>query len=185
MCSSGVSRRSRTVSASAPIEVPSACGDLAGPLDVVEPGGAVALVEGVEAVGHAVAERDRLAADSLGDGGVLTLGVARNVDAAPERDRAGVEALGQAGLAGADDAGEHEVRGRDQAAGVEHPRVVDERGAGVEVLADEHAFAAQPAFGEERVRACQRGGGVLMAGEPEPARASAAPPARAHRRGAG
>src|SRR4051794_4397804 len=39
-------------------EVPSATGDLACPSDVVEPGGAVSLIEGVEAVWHPVAERD-------------------------------------------------------------------------------------------------------------------------------
>ena len=149
-------------------EVAAAGGDLAGPLGVVEPGGAVAFVERVEPVGHAVAEHDRPAADGFGDGGVFALGVAGHVDAAAEGDRAGVEALGEAGLAGADDAGEDEVRRGDQAAGVEDPGVVDERAAGVEVLADEDALAAQPAFGEERVRAGQRGGGVLVAGDPEP-----------------
>ena len=118
------------------------------------------------------------AADRFGDGGVLALGVAGHVDAAAERDRSGVEALGQAGLAGADDAGEHEVRCGDEAAGVEDPRVVDERAAGVEVLADEDAFAAETAFGEERVRAGEGGRGVLMPREPEPS-------GRAERCGAG
>ena len=86
--------------------------DLACPLRVVESGGAVSFVERVEPVGHAVAQRDGPAADRFGDGGVFALGVAGDVDAAAERDRAGVEALGEAGLAGADDAGEHEVRVR-------------------------------------------------------------------------
>ena len=143
--------------------------DLAGPLRVVVAGGAVSLVERVEPVGHAVAQGDGAAADRFGDGGVLALGVAGDVDAAAERDRAGVEALGEAGLAGADDAGEHEVRCGDEAAGVEDPRVVDERASGVEVLADEDAFAAEAAFGEERVRAGEGGRGVLMPREPEPA----------------
>ena len=76
-------------------EVAATGGDLAGPLRVVEPAGAVALVERVEPVGHPVAERDGPAADRFGDGGVLALRVAGHVDAAAERDRAGVEALGQ------------------------------------------------------------------------------------------
>ena len=129
----------------------------------------MAFVERVEPVRHPVPECDRSAADGFGDGGVFALRVAGHVDAAAERDRPGVEALGQAGLAGADDAGEHEVGCGDESAGVEDPRVVDERGPGVEVLADEHALAAQPAFGEERVRAGEGGGGVLVAGESEPA----------------
>ena len=105
------------------------------------------------------------AADGFGDSGVFAFGVARNVDTAAERDRAGVEALRQGRLAGADDPCENEVGRGDQAAGVEHPRVVDEGAAGVEVLADEHAVAAESTFGQEWVGASQGGGGVLVAGE--------------------
>jgi len=139
-------------------------GHLGGPLGIVQPARPVALVEWVQPADHAVAERDGLAADRLGDGGVLTLGVAGDVDASAERDGAGVEALGQRGLAGADDPGEDDIGCGDRPAVVEHPGVVDERAAGLEVLADEDAVAAEPAFGEKRVGASQGGRGVLGGG---------------------
>ena len=61
VCSSGVSRRSSTVSASAPTRSRRRAVTCAAHCDVVEPGWSVALVERVEPVGHAVPERDGLA----------------------------------------------------------------------------------------------------------------------------
>jgi len=110
-----------------------------------------------------MSQRDGATADGFCDGGVLALGVAGDVDAAAEGDRPCVEALGEAGLAGADDAGEDEVWCGDEAPGVEDPGVVDEGAPGVEVLADEDTFAAEAAFGEEGVGACQGRRGVLVA----------------------
>lgn len=130
----------------------------------------VAFVEGVEACVQAVAENDCLPANSVGDGGVLALRIAGHVDAASEWQRAGVERLRQGGFARAHDPGEDEVGGGDDPAGVEHPGVVDEGAAGVEVLADEDAVSAEAAFGDERVRPRQRRRRVLMAWEAEPAR---------------
>src|SRR5690625_4601930 len=58
----------------------------------------------------------------------------------------------------------------DDPAGIEGPRVVDERPTGVEVLADEHPVGAEAAFGEKRIRPGQRRRRVLVPWEPEPAR---------------
>src|SRR3546814_11482707 len=66
------------------------------------------------------------------------------------------------------DLGQHDVGRGDEAAGVEHPWVVDERTARVEVLAAEDTVAAQPALGEKRVRPSEGRGGVLVAGEAQP-----------------
>ncbi len=100
---------------------------LCGPLEIVEPCEAVAVVEWVEPVHRPVPEKDGFTADGLGDSGVLALRVTGDVDATAERDRACGEALRQRRLARSDDAREHEVRRGDQTPCVEHPRVIDER----------------------------------------------------------
>jgi len=130
----------------------------------------VALIERVQPGAQPVAENDGLSADRFRDGGVLTLGVARDIDPATEWQRPGVERLGEAGLPGADDAGEDHVRCGDDAPPVQLPRVVDEAPAGVHVLPDEHALAAEATFGEERILSRQHRTGVLMARKPKPAR---------------
>src|SRR5699024_5367575 len=98
---------------------------------------------------------------------VLTFRVSGDVDPPPERQRLRVEALGQRGLAGADDAGQHQVRGSDQAPGIEHPRVINERATAIEVLAHEHPIAPELTLSEERVGTGEGGGGVLMARQPQ------------------
>ena len=143
----------------------------------------MALIERVEPRVQPVAQDDRPPADRLGDGGVLALGVARHVHAATEREGAGVEALGERGLARSDDAGEHDVRGGDDAALIQHPRVVDEAAARVEVLPDEHPGRAEAGFGQERILPGQRRGRVLMPRQPEPARRAQRPRPRLARRG--
>src|SRR5699024_1658329 len=65
--------------------------------------------------------------------------------------------------------GEDHVRGGDHAGLVEHPRVIDKRRAGVEVVADEDAVRPETAFSEIRVLGGQRRGGVLMLGQAYPA----------------
>ena len=85
-----------------------------------------------------MAEHDCPPSDGFSNRSVFTLGISRHVDAPTERNGAGVEALGQRRLPGADDAREDEVGGGDDSACVEHPRVVHERAARVEILADEH-----------------------------------------------
>lgn len=91
-------------------------------------------------------EHDRPTAHSFCDRCVLALRITGDVDTAPERDRSCVEALGQAGISGTDNAREHEIRCGDDAARVEHPWVVDERTTGVEILTNEDAVGAEPAF---------------------------------------
>ena len=53
----------------------------------------MSLIERVQTVRQSVAEDDRPTADSFGDRGVLTLGVAGNVHPAAEGNRPSVEAL--------------------------------------------------------------------------------------------
>src|SRR5699024_11754720 len=101
---------------------------------------------------------------------MLTVRVSGYVDVATERDRAGVEAFREGGFTGADDACEHDVRCGDQAPLVEHPWVIHEAAARVEILTHKHAVRAESTFGEEWVRTRQRSGGVLVAWEAEPAR---------------
>ena len=153
-------------------EVAAPGGDGGRPRLITQSCGPVALVQGVESGGEAVAEDDGPPSHGLGDGGVLAFGVAGNVDAPSERQRPRVEAFGEGGFAGADDAGDDEVGRGDDALLVQLPRVVHERAARVEVGADEHAVRAQSSFGEERVLARQHGRGVLMAGQAETARAA-------------
>ncbi|MPM43470.1 hypothetical protein SDC9_90144 [bioreactor metagenome] len=144
--------------------------DRGGPLLIRQATGPVAFIERVQASVEAVAKHDGAPADGVGDGGVFALRVSGHVHAPPERQRPSVERLGQRGLAGADDPGQHHVGCGDDPARVEHPRVVDETPARVEVLADEHAIGAEPSFGDERVRARQRRRRVLMPRQMEPAR---------------
>jgi hypothetical protein len=144
--------------------------DRGGPLLIRQAAGPVTFVEWVQASVEAVAKDDGASADGVGDGGVLALRVARHVHAPPERQRPRVERLGQRRLAGADDPGQHHVGRGDDAARVKHPRVVDERAARVEVLADEHAIGTETAFGDKRVRARQRRRRVLMPRQMEPTR---------------
>jgi hypothetical protein len=153
-------------------EVAAAGCDLAGPLRIVETGGAMALVERVESVRHPVAERDGSTSHRLGDRGVLALRIPGHIHPAAERDGPRVEALGEAGLTRTHDAGKDQVRCGDQTAGVEDPRVVDERATRVEIVAHEDPFAAQTALGEKRVRACERRRRVLMPRDSKSSRCS-------------
>ena len=179
MCSNGDSTRSSTVSASAPMRSrrrEATCIAHSASLTV---DGRWPSSSGLSRLRESMPEDDRFPADRFRDGGVLALRVAGNVDAAAERERPGVEGLRQAGLAGADDPRQNDVGGGDEACVVEHPRVVDEAPAGVEVLANEHPGRAEAPFGEERILSRECRGGVLMLGKPKPARASAARPGRA------
>ena len=143
--------------------------ELCGPFGIRCGCGAVAFVERVEPVPQAVAEDDRLPTDGFGDRGVLALRIPGHVHPPPEGQRPGVERLRERRLARPDDPGEHDVRRGDHPALVQHPRVVDERPAGVQVLPDEHPGRAEAGFGEERVVPGERRGRVLVFGQLEPA----------------
>ena len=65
------------------------------PFPIRQTRGPVALIERVQPGAQPVAENDGLSADRFRDGGVLTLGVARDVDAATERQRPRVERFSQ------------------------------------------------------------------------------------------
>ena len=151
-------------------QVPAPGPDQRLPVLVGQAGGSLTFVERVQARGQALPEGDRGPADEPGDGGPFALGVAGHVDADPERQRAGGQALGQRGLAGADDPGEQHVGVGEHAVLVEHPRVVDERPTGEHVGADEQPVAAEPGFGQERVRPGEggRGGRVRRHAERQP-----------------
>ena len=115
-------------------------------------------------------EHDRPPAHSFSDRSVLALRITGDVDATTERDRSCIEALGQAGFPGTDNAREHEVRGGDEAACVEHPWVVDERPAGVQILTNEDSVGSEPAFSQEWVRTSKGCRCVLMPWQAKPPR---------------
>ncbi len=153
-----------------PDQVATARCDGAGPLLIRQASRSVALIEGVQPGVEPVAEHEGPATDRVRNRSVFTLRIAGHIDTPVERKRPRVQRLRQRGLARADDPGQHDIRRGDQAAGVQHPRVVDERPPAVEILANEHAIGTQTAFGHERIRPRQRRGRVLMPGQPEPAR---------------
>ena len=165
VCSSGLSGRSSTVSARAPIRLrrlAASCVDhSASETDAAR----WPSFSGLSRLRTPWPRMMALPPIASPPGGVLALRIAGHVNTAAEGERAGVERLRQRGLTGADYAGEHDVWSGDQSALVEHPRVVDEGAARVEVLPDEDAGRAESGLGEKRVAARQCCCGVLMLGE--------------------
>ncbi len=153
-------------------EQQAALADFARPVGLRYGRGSGGGVQGVEAAGQAGAEGDRGAAEGLGDGGPLALGVTGDVHAVPEGDRPQGEALREGALALADHPGQQDVGvGEAFYLAVQGERVEGEGGFGVDVTADVDAVCSETTFGEERIRTGGDGGGHAVGGQAQAAAA--------------
>src|SRR5699024_9725537 len=99
---------------------------------------------------------------------MFTLRVPRDVDASTERDRPRVEAFRERRLTRADDACEHHIRCGDQAPLVEHPWVVHEAAARVEILTYKDAARTDATLRNDRARTPHRMRAIQVGGAAGP-----------------